>query len=71
MRKIPKYGSDEYWKGAQEFEFRTNDGGKLQVYAYSERDAKLKAKNWEKWLVREKRGNERVNLNSIIRKVYK
>jgi len=64
-RQPYKYGTQEYWKNAKTYEFDVSGRQKLQVYAYSEKSAKLKATNWEKWLVKTGRGNDKVDKNSI------
>jgi hypothetical protein len=55
----------DYWKNAKTYKFDMDNGYEyLEVYAYSEKEAKLKAKRHEKWL--EKRGFEdKVLLNTI------
>ena len=66
MRKIPKYNSLEYWKSADEYRFKIkNSKNILSLYAHSPRIAKIKARNWEKWLVRTKRGKSKVNFKSV------
>jgi hypothetical protein len=67
---IPKYKSEEYWKSADEYQFDVDDGGKLSVYAHSPRIARLKATNWEKWLKKTNRGNDKVIKGSLVKKTY-
>lgn len=74
VRKISKYGSDDYWKSANEYRFKTllegKPSGELHVYAHSPRIAKLKATNWEKWLKKANRGSDKVLKDTIKRMVY-
>lgn len=70
-QRTKKYGTKEYWKTADEYQFNTDDKGKLVVYAHSPKAAKLKATNWEKWLKKEKRGNDKVLKDTIKKIVYK
>lgn len=74
-RKIARYGSKEYWKSADEYQFETVENGKpsgkLSLYAHSPRIAKLKATNWEKWLIKEGRGKNKVLKDTIKKMIYK
>jgi len=64
--KKSKYkDSQEYWKNAKTYRFKMNNGYEvLEVFGYSEKEAKLKAKRHENWL--HKKGfNDKVLLNTI------
>lgn len=69
-KKKFKYGSKEYWKTADEYQFDVDDGQKLCVYAHSPKSAKLKATNWEKWLKKTGRGTDKVLKETIKKMVY-
>jgi len=47
-----KYGAKGYWETAKTYQFKTSSDSTLQVFAHSPRGAKLKASNWERWLVK-------------------
>jgi hypothetical protein len=47
------------------FDIRKPNSGKLNLYACSPSEAERKAKSWERWLVKEKRGNDKVKISSI------
>jgi hypothetical protein len=66
-----RYGTSEYWKNADEYKFDIKEGGRLSVLAFSPKSAKLKATNWEKWLVKTGRGKEKVLKDTIKRILYK
>ena len=69
MRKSARYGTQEYWKTAHSYEFDLEDGGRLHNFAHSEHAAKIKAGNWEKWLVKTGRGKDKV-LKNTIRRIF-
>jgi len=60
-----KYGAKGYWETAKTYQFKTSSDSTLQVFAHSPRGAKLKASNWERWLVKTNRGNDKVYKNTI------
>jgi hypothetical protein len=55
----------------KEYAFMTKEGGSLSVYALTSRGAKMKARNWGKWLRNTDRGKDEAILSTIELKEYK
>jgi hypothetical protein len=58
----------KYIKNEKPYEFKISDGAKLQVFARTKEEAIRKAKSWERWLHKTKRGKDTVDFSKGVKK---
>jgi len=58
----------KYIKNEIPYEFKINNGSRLEVFARNKNEAIKKAKSWERWLKRTKRGSDKVDFSKPVKK---